>query len=77
MSEPTLDTLKDLLTEARYFVEGYQPQNDEDQAAQENLLKRMDEALPPPIIEPVEQCEKDLECMRPNGHEGKCDDLPF
>lgn len=76
MSNPTLDTLKDLLTEARYFVEGYQPQNDEDQAAQENLLKRMDEAMPvPPIL--AEACEKDLNCFQAKGHEGECDVLPL
>lgn len=77
MSEPTLDILKDLVTEARYFVDTYQPQSAEEETAQKILLERMDEALPPPVVEPVEQCERDLECARPNGHEGKCDDLPF
>lgn len=77
MSDPTLATLKDLLTEARYFVEGYQYQTYEEQIARDNLLKRIDEALPlPPTL--ADACEKDLNCFQANGHEGECDvSIPY
>ena len=72
MSEPTLETLKDLLTEARYFVSEYEPRSLEEKTTQKTLLKRMDEALPlPPKL--ADACEKDLNCFQANGHEGECD----
>lgn len=76
MTEPTLDTLKDLITEARYFVENFKPETQEDGAARESLLLRIDRALPPPP-ELAEACEKDLRCYLANGHDGECDGIPI
>lgn len=72
MSEPSMDDLKDLLTEARYFVEDIRSQP-EDFAARAELLVRIDEAIPPPPNELIEACEKHASCFQPKDHEGACD----
>jgi hypothetical protein len=66
--------LERLLRDARYYVSVFEPRDDAEVGEQEAMLREIDDALPPAVIEAV--CA-DAYCCLPDGHEGACDDLPF
>lgn len=73
----TVESLQELLREARNYVLGFYPADHEQELAREDMLQRIDLAAPPPPPPEFVVCDKDPLCCNAKGHEGECDDLPF
>jgi hypothetical protein len=78
----TVESLQELLREARQYVFNAEAPYQHLYDDQQNLLERIDVAAPAPAppAQP-EVCGKPVTCeswcINDKGHEGECDDIPF